>query len=104
MPLTVAVFLVFALMTSVVVLLGSICGVQPHIRSEFGLTVAPFGPQLQSGRTPVLVAGANAPITEVMTPSTRVGPGKLCGSITNSPPLQVTGPASQPELQPAVLP
>ena len=42
-------------MTSVVVLLGLLAGVQPSNRLSFGPTVAPFGPQAWSEMTPVLV-------------------------------------------------
>src|SRR4051812_45944481 len=91
-----AKFLVFALITSVVTLLGLLAGVQPSSRLSLTPTVAPFGPQACSGTTPVLVAGSNAPISAV-------DPLRVVGSITNSPPSQVTGPRSALKLQPAGL-
>src|ERR1700694_134606 len=83
--------LVFALMTCVVVLVGTFCGVQPSIRLAFGPTVAPFGPQSLSGSTPVFVAASNAPYTAL----------GLCGSTINNPPWQKFGPAN---VQPAGVP
>src|SRR5581483_4176084 len=88
-----AMFLVAALMTSVVLSLGLFCGVQPSSRLSWTPTVAPFGPHLLSGTTPVLVVGSNAP-------SPIVGP---VGSTTRSPPSQVIGPDSCPKLQPGGL-
>src|SRR6185437_12090413 len=88
-----AMFLVVALMTRVVVSLGLFCGVQPSSRLSWTPTVAPLGPHLLSGTTPVLVAGSNAP-------SAVVGP---LGSTTRSPPSQVIEPESCPKLQPAGL-
>src|SRR5262245_30702417 len=88
-----AKFLVVALMTSVVALLGLFAGVQPKSRLSCGPTVAPFGPHACSGTTPVFVAGSKAPITVV----------GIVGSTTSSPPSQVTGPASALKLQPAGL-
>src|SRR5207302_9705209 len=83
-------FLVCALMTCVVVLVGTFCGVQPSIRLAFGPTVAPLGPQSLSASTPVFVAASNAPYT---------GLG-LFGSTINNPPWQKFGP---PKVQPAGL-
>src|SRR5713226_5623100 len=96
MPAMLAKFLVTALMTSVVLLLGLLAVVQPSSRLEFGPTVAPFGPQEWSCTTPVFVAGSKAPITAVP-------PETVAGSTTSSPPSQVMGPASCPKLQPAGL-
>src|SRR5437879_13801960 len=95
MPLTVAVFLVVALITSVVVSLGLFCGVQPRSRLSLGPTVAPFGPHAWSGTTPVFVTGSNAPTTAV----------GWSGSVTSSPPSHVIGPGwagvrNCPSLQP----
>src|SRR6202030_3556392 len=89
MPTTTAVFLVFAFMTSVVMPLGRLFGVQPSSRLSWGPTVAPFGPQPVSGTTPVFVVALNAPI--VVT-----GPVTVVGSITSRPPLQLFGERVQP--------
>src|SRR5262252_1177255 len=91
-----AKFLILALITSVVTLLGLLAGVQPSSRLSFTPTVAPLGPQACSGTTPVLVAGLNAPTTAVDIVS-------VVGSITRSPPSQVMGPGSCPKLQPTGL-
>src|SRR5262245_20284487 len=80
-----AKFLVVALITSVVTLAGLFAGVQPRSRLSFGPTVAPFGPQLLSLKTPVFVAGLNAPST--MLPGVTV-----VGSMIMSPPSQVAVP------------
>src|ERR1700752_3276943 len=93
MPLTVAVFLVFALMTSVLVFVGTFCGVQPNRRLPFGPTVAPFGPQFCNFTTPVFVVGSNAP-------STAFGDETWVASTTSNPPWQKVGP---PKVQPGGL-
>src|SRR5215472_16759023 len=74
-----AKFLVVALMTSVVALLGLFAGVQPSSRLSCGPTVAPFGPHACSGTTPVFVVGSKAPITAV-------GVESVVGSTTSGPP------------------
>src|SRR5229473_2442234 len=88
-----AKFLVLALMTSVLVLVGTFCGVQPSSRLSCGPTVAPFGPHSLSGNTPVLVAALKAPITAT-------GRVRVVGSITSMPPWQKLGP---PKVQPGGL-
>ena len=85
MPLTCEKCLVVALITSVLSLVGLLAGVHPSSRLSCGPTVAPLGPQLLSGRTPVFVAGLKAP-------STMVGRVMVVGSITISPPSQVAVP------------
>src|SRR5262245_37593029 len=88
-----AKFLVWALMTSVVVLLGLLAGVQPNNRLSCTPTVAPLGPQAWSGTTPTLLTGSNAPCTAV----------GANGLVTSRPPSQVMGPGSCPKLQPGGL-
>src|SRR2546421_11138456 len=83
MPLTWVKCLVVALMTSVLSFVGLFAGVQPSSRLSCGPTVAPLGPQLLSGKTPVFVAGSKAP-------STMTGRVTVVGSITISPPSQRT--------------
>src|SRR5712692_9439557 len=90
MPTMLAVFLVFALITCVVVLVGTFCGVQPKRRFPAGPTVAPFGPQSCRARTPVLLAASNAPTTAV----------GCIGSTISNPPWQKFGP---PKVHPAGL-
>src|SRR5438876_12187075 len=85
MPLTWEKCLVVALITSVLELLGLLAGVQPSSRLSCGPTVAPLGPQSLSCKTPLFVAGSNAP-------STKVGPVMMVGSITINPPSQVAVP------------
>src|SRR5438552_18348308 len=85
MPLTWEKCLVVALMTSVRSLGGLLAGVQPNRRLSCGPTVAPLGPQLLSGTTPVFVTGSKAPRT--MPPGVTV-----VGSITINPPSQVAVP------------
>jgi hypothetical protein len=89
MPPMLAKCLVVALMTKVLVLLGSALWVQPSSRLSKGPTVIPNGPHSFTGRTPVFVAESNAPITAV-------GPENAVGSSTSNPPLQVISPASCP--------
>src|SRR6267143_1454977 len=84
--------LVFALMTCVVVLVGTFCGLQPSIMLPFGPTVAPFGPQSLRASTPVFVAASNAPYTVL----------ELCGSTINNPPWQM-GPLLPSNEQPVGL-
>src|SRR5439155_7702836 len=100
-----AKFLLWALMTSVLRLVGTFCGVQPSSRLACGPTVAPFGPHSVNLKTPVLVAALNAPITTTGTdlPSmvtVDVGAGRLFGSTISNPPWQKIGP---PNVQPVGL-
>src|SRR5437879_10066920 len=86
-----AKFLLTALMTSVLLLVGTFCGVQPNSRLACGPTVAPFGPQSVSLKTPVLVAASKALITTTGTdlPSmttVEVEAGRLFGSTISNPP------------------
>src|SRR5882672_11817867 len=83
MPLTWVKCLVVALMTSVLLLAGLLAWVQPSSRLSFGPTVAPFGPQSLSFKSPWFFAASNSP-TDVLPVVTRFG------SITSSPPSQVT--------------
>src|SRR5262249_20595931 len=92
MPLTFAVFLVVALMTSVLVLVGTFPGVQPSSRLSCGPSVEPLGPQLESGMTPVFLTGSNAPAA--------VG---LFGSVTSRPPWQKDLPPEPSKAQPTGL-
>src|SRR3979411_2630921 len=86
-------FLVFALMTCVVLLVATFCGVQPSIRLPCGPTVAQFGPQSLRASTPVFVAASNAPYT---------GLGS-CGLTINNPPWQMGLPPEPSNVQPAGL-
>src|SRR5262249_54994507 len=89
MPTTFVCFLLLALITSVIVLLGLLAGVQPSRIFSSGPTVEPFGPQPLSGTTPVFVRSSKAPCTAL-------GVARLVGSVTSRPPSQVIGPASCP--------
>src|SRR5439155_19232181 len=72
------------------------------LRLACGPTVAPFGPQSVSLKTPVLVAASKALITTTGTdlPSmttVEVEAGRLFGSTISNPPWQKVGP---PNVQP----
>src|SRR5690242_16643079 len=90
---TLAKFLVLALITSVLVLVGTFCGVQPSNSTSCGPTVEPFGPHSSSFTTPVLVAASKAP-------SVAVGVVSVIGLMTSRPPWQKVGP---PKVQPVGL-
>src|SRR6516162_418921 len=88
-----AKFLVFALITRVLVLSGTLPGVQPSRTLSLGPTDEPLGPHRCSGRTPWLVVGSNAPITDTGTGTPAiitvvVGAGRFFGSMMKRPPSQ----------------